>query len=129
MLDTSLFPLAPTHGFEFPCGSKGEDSQSHPAGADTAVASVGYEGDVPFPSCLCGAQREDGNRGMWHGVSPPAPWGSLKGEGKASGTCWRGESMCKLPALQQPTILTIRNIKAYKQCQREFFSESLLMQF
>lgn len=130
MPDTSLLPLASIHRFAFPCRSKGEYRQSHLSGADAAVVPVGYEGDMPFASCLRGARGEDENRGMWHGVSPPAPWGSPTGEGKANGTCWCGESVSKLPALQQPTILMLRKIKVYKQCQREFFSEeSLLMQF
>ena len=68
---------------------------------------------LPFASCLRGALGEDENGGMRHGVSPPAPWGSSKGEGRANGSCWCGESMCKLPALQQPTVLTLHNIKVY----------------
>lgn len=124
MPDTNLLPLAPTHRLEFPWRSKGKDSWRHLAGADTAVMPVGYEGVMPFTSCLHGGWGEDENQGydVWCVTSSslglPHGWG----KGKWYFLVWWKH-------VQAP-ILTLCNIKVCKQCQREFFSEeSLLMQF
>lgn len=131
MPDTSLLPLIPTHGFEFPYGSKGEDSQSHLAGADIAIAPVWRRRGLHLLPPWGMRRRWEGGYVGWCATSSSLglPQGLVKGKWYL-GTFCCGESVCKLPALQQPTILTLCNIKVYKWCQRELFSEeSWLMQF
>lgn len=76
---------------------------------------TGKEGDMSFTSCLYRVQAEDEIWGMWCGVSPPAPWGSLQGgKGKLNLLVWWKHIQAPSTAADYHPYVVLRYINSAK---------------
>lgn len=70
---------------------------------------------MSFSFCLYGVQGEDEIRGMWCGVSPPAPWGSHQGEeGKWYLLVWWKHIQAPSIAAEYHSYIVLRYINSVK---------------